>query len=163
MVGLTLEGRTFPSLCNQVDREAGSGEEQPPFLESRPLGVPKSSCTAVEIKQLAEDSFLILWRRITYIYFSVREKFPETLLWALGCHLFQWAEASSIYLSEGILFSNTLIGREGLIFEKWYLTEEKLWFPGAIIFWVLIFSVKAFLHQWLVPMKVFETCFKTVF
>lgn len=50
-------------------------------------------------EQIAELWFLILRWWITRIYFSVREKFPENLLWVLGCHLFQSQEGPSIFIS----------------------------------------------------------------
>lgn len=49
--------------------------------------------------QIAKLWFLILRWWITRIYFSVREKFPENLLWVLGCHLFQSQEGPGIFIS----------------------------------------------------------------
>lgn len=145
MVELRPKGKTFSSSSNQGHRKAGSGEEHP-FSGSCPARVPKSSTHSSRSTARSGCLLLNLWWWITCIYFSVREKFPRNLLWALRCHPFQGEEVSSLSLSEGTLFSSTLIGPVRLIFERWYLAEEKFWFPRAIIFWVLIFPGKA-LHQ----------------
>lgn len=145
MVGLRAEERTFSPFTNQVYTGSGSGEEQ----NLAHWAYQNLLCMAVEVNQVVECSFLILWWWITYICFSVREKFPKDLLWALGCHLFQGEGGSSIYLSESILFSNTLIGHVRLIFLKKNVTLPKKnsdFLVQLSSFWVLIFPVKA-LHQ----------------